>query len=66
MEESGSFHGGDQGLRDESEGCGMEMLRHENQNLSEYQRSVKSIARSSPGLCLASSQGFCSTTQDTY
>ena len=53
MEESGSFHGGDQGLRDESEGCGMEMLRHENQNLSGYQRSEKSIARSSLGLCLA-------------
>ena len=34
MEESGSFHGGDQGLRDELEGCGMEMLRQENLNLS--------------------------------
>ena len=31
----------------------MEMLRQENLNLSGYQRSEKSIARSSPGLCLA-------------
>merc|ERR1712179_743052 len=36
-EESDSFHGGDHddhGLRDESEGCGMEMLRQENLNLN--------------------------------
>ena len=53
MEESGSFHGGDQGLHDESEGCDREMLRQENLNLCGYQRSEISIARSSLGLCLA-------------